>query len=119
MIRNAIIFGVQEGKILYAIVQAGSKQYRVFPGQLLEVERIPGKAGEQVILDRVLMVFDGQEFRVGTPFVPEAKVITQIAEQRRAKKIIVFKFRRRKKYRRKQGHRQLLTRLRIQQIVTA
>lgn len=104
---------------MYAIVQSGSKQYRVCPGQLVEVEKIPGKAGEEVVLDRVLMVFDDQEVKVGTPLVPEAKVIAQIAEQKRAKKIIVFKFRRRKKYRRKQGHRQWLTRLRIKQIVAA
>ncbi|MDH7500982.1 MAG: 50S ribosomal protein L21 [candidate division NC10 bacterium] len=102
---------------MYAIVESGSKQYHVRPGQFLEVERIEGNPGEAVTLDRVLLLFDGKETKVGKPFVAGAKVISEIAEQRRAKKIIVFKFRRREKYRRKQGHRQSLTRLRIKEIV--
>lgn len=102
---------------MYAIVESGSKQYHVAPGQFLEVERVEGNPGEAVYLDRVLLLFDGKEIKVGKPFIPGAKVVSEIAEQKRAKKIIVFKFRRRKKYRRKQGHRQSLTRLRIKEIV--
>lgn len=108
---------ILEGKAVYAIVESGSKQYVVTPGQFLEVERIEGNPGEAVTLDRVLLLFDGKETKVGKPFLPGAKVVSEIAEQRRAKKIIVFKFRRRKKYRCKQGHRQSLTRLQIKEIV--
>lgn len=104
---------------MYAIVESGSKQYCVSPGQLLGVERIEGETGETVHLDRVLLLFDGKETKVGQPYVPGARVVSEIAEQDRAKKIIVFKFRRRKKYRRKQGHRQPLTRLRIKEIIVA
>jgi large subunit ribosomal protein L21 len=103
--------------VVYAIVESGSKQYCVSPGQFLEVEKVEGERGEAVYLDRVLLLFDGKETRVGRPLVPGAKVVSEIAEQKRAKKIIVFKFRRRKKYRRKQGHRQSLTRLRIKEII--
>ncbi len=104
---------------MYAIVESGAKQYYVSPGQLLEVEKLEGKTGEEVSLDRVLLVYDDKEARVGHPLVPGAKVVSEITAQRRAKKIIVFKFRRRKKYRRKQGHRQSLTCLRIKEIVVA
>jgi large subunit ribosomal protein L21 len=106
-----------EVKPVYAIVETGSKQYCVSPGQLLEVEKVNGGVGETINLDRVLLLFDGKETRVGSPFVPGAKVVSEITQQRRAKKIIVFKFRRRTKYRRKQGHRQSLTRLRVKEIV--
>jgi large subunit ribosomal protein L21 len=103
---------------VYAIVESGSKQYCVSPGQLLEVEKLEGKKGDVIHLDRILLLFDGQEIKVGSPFVLGAKVVSEIAEQGKAKKIIVFKFRKRKKYRRRQGHRQSLTRLRINEIVT-
>lgn len=102
---------------MYAIVETGSKQYCVSPGQLLEVEKVKGDVGETVNLERVLLLFDGKETKVGFPFVPGAKVVSEITQQRRAKKVIVFKFRRRTKYRRKQGHRQSLTRLRVKEIV--
>ncbi len=102
---------------MYAIVETGSKQYCVSPGQLLEVEKLNGDVGETVNLERVLLLFDGKETKVGSPFVPGAKVVSEITQQRRAKKVIVFKFRRRTKYRRKQGHRQSLTRLRVKEIV--
>ena len=102
---------------MYAIVETGSKQYYVSPGQLLEVEKVDGDVGETVQLDRVLLLFDGKETRVGSPFVTGAKVVSEITQQRKAKKIIVFKFRKRTKYRRKQGHRQSLTRLRVKEIV--
>ncbi len=104
---------------MYAIVETGSKQYCVSPGQLLEVEKLKGDVGEMVNLERVLLLFDGKETKVGSPFVPGAKVVSEITQQRRAKKIIVFKFRRRTKYRRKQGHRQSLTRLQVKEIVVA
>ena len=102
---------------MYAIVESGSKQYYVSPGQLLEVEKVGGEVGEVVHLDRVLLLFDGKETKVGHPTIPGARVVSEITEQGKARKIIVFKFRRRKKYRCRQGHRQSLTCLRIREIL--
>jgi large subunit ribosomal protein L21 len=102
---------------VYAIIQTGGKQYRVSPGDVLRVERLPGERGDEVVLDQVLLVTDGQEFKVGQPLVENAAVKGQILRQGKGKKIIVFKKKRRKNYRRKQGHRQLFTALQIQEII--
>jgi large subunit ribosomal protein L21 len=102
---------------VYAIIQTGGKQYRVAPGDVLRVERLPGKRGDQVTLDQVLLVADDQDIRVGQPLVAEARVTGQIMRQGKAKKILVFKKKRRKNYRRRQGHRQLYTALQIQDIL--
>jgi len=102
---------------VYAIIESGGKQYRVEPGAVVAQERIPGDVGSQVELDRVLLVSDGTTVRVGKPTLTGAKVISQIVAQSRGRKIDVFKFKRRKKYRRKTGHRQELTRVRIAEIV--
>jgi large subunit ribosomal protein L21 len=102
---------------VYAIIQTGGKQYRVSPGDVLRVERLPGERGDEVVLDQVLLVTDGQDLRVGQPLVENASVKGQILRQGKAKKIVVFKKKRRKNYRRKQGHRQLYTALQIQEII--
>lgn len=102
---------------VYAIVESGGKQYRVEPGAILALERIPGEVGSRVDLDRVLMVSDGAQVRIGNPTVPGARVVSEIMAQTRGEKIDVFKFKKRKKYRRKTGHRQELTRIRIAEIV--
>jgi large subunit ribosomal protein L21 len=102
---------------VYAIVETGGKQYRAEPGKTLAVERLAGEKGDRVELDRILLVADGSEVRVGTPTVAGARVVGEIVRQGRGPKLIVFKFKRRKKYRRKQGHRQALTTLRVQEIV--
>ncbi len=101
---------------MYAIIKTGGKQYRVAPGDVLRVEHLPGQRGDEVILDQVLMVTDGQELKVGQPLVENATVRCQIVRQGKGKKIIVFKKKRRKNYRRKAGHRQLFTALQIQEI---
>lgn len=101
---------------MYAIVQTGSKQYRVSPGDVLRVERLPGGRGDLVTLDQVLLVAAGQEIQVGRPTVAGAAVLGQIVHQGKRKKILVFKMRRRKGYRRKRGHRQLYTALQIKEI---
>jgi large subunit ribosomal protein L21 len=103
---------------VYAIIESGGKQYRVEPGAVVALERIPGEVGSQVELDRVLLVSDGSTIKVGQPTVAGAKVISQIVAQTRGKKIDVFKFKRRKKYRRKTGHRQNLTEVRVAEIVS-
>ena len=102
---------------MYAIIESGGKQYRVEPGAVVALERIPGDVGSQVELDRVLLVSDGTTVRVGKPTLSGAKVISNIVAQTRGKKIDVFKFKKLKKYRRKTGHRQELTRVRIAEIV--
>jgi large subunit ribosomal protein L21 len=97
---------------MYAVIKTGGKQYRVAEGQKLRVERLPGNPGDSLNFDQVLLV-GGDAPKVGRPLVAGASVSAQILGQDRAKKIIVFKLRRRKNYRRKQGHRQPYTELRI------
>ena len=102
---------------MYAIIQTGGKQYRVSPGDVLRVERLPGERGDEVVLDQVLLVADGEDLKVGQPFVADASVKGQILRQGKAKKILVFKKKRRKNYRRRQGHRQLFTAVQVQEIL--
>lgn len=97
---------------MYAVIKTGGKQYRVSEGDLLRVEKLPGEVGETIALDEVLML-GGETVAVGKPRVEGATVSATIVAQDRAKKIIVFKKRRRKNYRRKNGHRQPYTELRI------
>jgi large subunit ribosomal protein L21 len=103
---------------MYAVVNTGGKQYKVQKGETLRIEKIPGEVGSRVTFDRVLMVADGEDVRVGQPLVEKAAVLASIVEQDKAKKIIVFKYKRRKRYRRKQGHRQPYTAIRIDGIET-
>jgi large subunit ribosomal protein L21 len=98
---------------MYAVVNTGGKQYKVQKGETLRIEKIAGEVGSQVTFDKVLMVADGETFRVGQPLLEKAIVQASIVEQDKAKKIIVFKYKRRKRYRRKQGHRQPYTAIRI------
>jgi len=102
---------------VYAIVETGGKQYRVEPGKVIAVERVQGGMGDSVELEKVLLFSDGEQTRIGNPYISGIKVLSEIVSQGRGDKVIVFKFRRRKKYRRKQGHRQALTRLLIKEIV--
>jgi len=100
---------------MYAVIKTGGKQYRVAEGQNLRIEKVTGEPGDKVVFDQILML-GGDEPKVGRPIVDGAKVEATILAQDRAKKIIVFKFRRRKNYRRKQGHRQPYTELQINNI---
>ncbi len=101
---------------MYAIIRTGGKQYQVTSGDRLRVEKLAGSVGDSVDLDQVLMVVDGEEVRVGQPIVQGAKVVAKIAEQGKAKKVVVFKKKRRKGYRLKRGHRQDYTALQIEEI---
>jgi large subunit ribosomal protein L21 len=98
---------------MYAVVHTGGKQYKVQKGETLRIEKIPGEVGSAVTFDKVLMVADGEEIRVGQPVLENVKVQASIVEQDKAKKVLVFKYKRRKRYRRKQGHRQPYTAIRI------
>ena len=100
---------------MYAVIKTGGKQYKVSAGDLLKVEKLAGAVGETIELDEVLMV-GGEEVKIGTPLLPNAKVTATIDEQGKDKKILVFKSKRRKNYRKKYGHRQPLTRLKITNI---
>ena len=102
---------------MFAIIQTGGKQYRVAPGDILRVEHLPGERGDEVLLEQVLLVADGDAIQVGQPLVAGARVVSVILRQGKGKKVIVFKKKRRKKMRRKQGHRQLFTALEIKDIV--
>ena len=104
---------------MYAVVETGGRQYRVQPGDTIDVERLPGEVGTTLELQPVLMVGEGTDVTLGTPTVANARVEAQIVAHTRGKKLIVFKYKRRKNYRRKQGHRQSLTSLHITGIQTA
>jgi large subunit ribosomal protein L21 len=97
---------------MYAVIKTGGKQYRVAAGDKLRVEKLPGNVGDMITFGEVLML-GGEAIKLGAPLVIGAKVEAKIVAQDRDKKIIVFKFRRRKNYRRKNGHRQPFTALEI------
>ncbi|HEU5439287.1 MAG TPA: 50S ribosomal protein L21 [Ktedonobacterales bacterium] len=101
---------------MYAVIETGGKQYRVSPGQTVEVELLAAEPGAPVALDRVLLVSANGNTLVGTPVVPGAKVVGTIAREGRGRKIIVFKYKSKKRYRRTQGHRQDYTYLTITDI---
>jgi large subunit ribosomal protein L21 len=101
---------------MYAIVQTGSKQYRVTAGDKLEIERLDVEAGQAVTFDRVLLVNSDGNVAVGAPTLPNAAVIADVVEHKRGPKLIAFKMRRREGYHRKVGHRQELTVVKIKEI---
>jgi large subunit ribosomal protein L21 len=98
---------------MFAVIKTGGKQYRVAQNDVITVERLAGEAGAMIELDHVLAVGDGAKLMVGAPLVPGAKVLAEVVEQTRGPKLIVFKKRRRQNSRRKNGHRQDLTVLKI------
>lgn len=101
---------------MYAIVDSGGKQYKVEEGDILKVEKLSGEVGDKFSFDKILMFSDGKEVNIGTPLLEDVMVNGHIVEQGKTKKIIVFKYKRRKRYRRKQGHRQQFTAVKIDSI---
>ncbi len=101
---------------MYAVIKTGGKQYRVSQGDVVKLERLQGDAGTTISFDQVLLIGTEEDTKVGTPVVAGAAVRGTIMEQGRDRKVIVFKFRRRKNYKRKNGHRQYFTRVRIDEI---
>ena len=101
---------------MYAIVKVGGKQYRVQAGDTIQVERMPSPAGEKVRLDQVLLIGDGDATRVGLPRLETAAVAGTVLGEGRGNKVRVFKYKKRKHYRRTRGHRQAYTTLRIDSI---
>jgi large subunit ribosomal protein L21 len=103
---------------MYAVIKTGGKQYRVKPDDVLEIERLPGEAGDMIEFSHVLMVAGESGIEVGTPVIADAMVAAELIEQTRGDKIKVFKKKRRKHYRRTMGHRQDLSQIRITEILT-
>lgn len=103
---------------MYAVIESGSKQYRVRVGQTIDVELLKAEAGGEIEIDRVLLV-GGEDtaLQLGTPTVAGAKVVATVTEHHRGEKLIIFKMKAKKRYRRKTGHRQELTRLTITDII--
>jgi len=103
---------------MYAVVESGGKQYRVVEGETLRVEKLPGEVGQEIAFDNVLLFSDGENLKIGQPVLSDVAVSGHIVEQGKAAKIIVFKYKRRKRFRRKQGHRQQYTAIKIDKIAT-
>ena len=101
---------------MYAVVESGGKQYRVEEGETLRVEKLPGEVGQEIAFDSVLLFSDGENMKIGQPVLSDVAVHGHIVEQGKAAKIIVFKYKRRKRFRRKQGHRQQFTAIKIDKI---
>ena len=104
---------------MFAVVKTGGKQYKVKKGDKIIIEKIEGKAGDKVKFDQVLLVKEEKGIKIGTPLVKDAYVEAQILEQKRGPKVIIFKYKPKKRYRKKQGHRQPQTVVKIEKIVTA
>ncbi len=101
---------------MYAVLNTGGKQYKVAKGEVIQVEKLAGDVGASVQLDKVLLVGEGDKVQVGSPFLDGYVVTAEVTEQDKGPKVLVFKKRRRKNYRRKVGHRQLFTRIKITDI---
>jgi large subunit ribosomal protein L21 len=113
---DAICVPFGENTFMYAVVETGSKQYRVAPGDTIQVESLAAEAGKEVTLDRVLFVANNGIFTVGSPTVSNAAVVADVVSHIRGPKLIAFKMKRRKGYHRTVGHRQELTVLKIKEI---
>ena len=103
---------------MYAIIETGGRQYRAEVGQTIQTEKLPYEVGESISLDKVLLVADKESTMIGTPVVQNASVRATVVDQFKGKKIRVLKYRPGNRYRIRQGHRQLYTRLRIDEILT-
>ncbi|HHX01704.1 MAG TPA: 50S ribosomal protein L21 [Firmicutes bacterium] len=101
---------------MYAVIETGGKQYRVTEGDAIYVEKLATPVGEQVVLDRVLLVSKDGDVTVGTPTVANAKVTARVEDQGKGNKVIVFKYKPKRNYRKKTGHRQPFTKLVIEKI---
>jgi large subunit ribosomal protein L21 len=104
---------------MYAVIRTGGKQYKVTTGDVVDIERLPQEAGAEIEFDDVLMLIDGDDVRIGTPKLDGARVRAKIVEHRRADKVLIVKFRRRKHYAKRQGHRQWQSRVEITGIAAA
>jgi large subunit ribosomal protein L21 len=102
---------------VYAVVKSGARQYRASVGDTIIVERLPAETGQRLELDEVLLVADGEQVEIGRPTIDGAKVLATVVAEEKGPKIRIFKYHPRKRYRRRAGHRQRYTRLRVDEIV--
>jgi large subunit ribosomal protein L21 len=102
---------------MFAVIKSGGRQYKVSVGQKLEVNRLPVEDGTQIRFDEVLLISDADNQRIGTPFVDKAEVLATVEKQTRGEKLIIFKYKSKKRYRHRRGHRQELTVLSIDDII--
>ncbi len=102
---------------MYAVIESGGRQYRISEGDVIQVDTLPQAVGEQVEIDRVLLIAGGSDVKVGRPVVEGAKVLARVEAVDQGKKILVWKYRPKQRYRRRQGHRGSHTRLRVESIV--
>ena len=103
---------------MYAVIQTGGKQYRVAPGDDVKIEQLPGEIGDTVTFDKVLLTSDGENIELGKPYLENTTVTGRITRHSRDRKVVVLKYKRRKGYRRKKGHRQDFTLIKIDNIET-
>ena len=101
---------------MYAIIESGGKQYKISPGDILNVEKLAGEPGQAITLDKVLLVSKDGEVKIGRPYLPKVKVLAKVVELGKGPKVVSFKFRHKTGYHRTRGHRQLFTRLKIEEI---
>jgi large subunit ribosomal protein L21 len=102
---------------VYAVMKSGARQYRAEVGSMIVVERLPAEVGQQIVLKDVLLVADGEKVKIGQPIVKKAKVLATVVAQEKGPKVRIFKYRPKQRYRRRIGHRQRYTRLRVDEIV--
>jgi len=98
---------------MFAVIETGGKQYRVAPGEKVKIEKLEAQSGEVFSFDKVLLIADGDNIKIGQPYVSGAKVEAKIARQGRAKKVIVFKYHSKTRQRKKKGHRQYFTEVEV------
>ena len=99
---------------MYAVIKTGGKQYKVTVGEKIKLEQIAAEEGQEIVFDQVLAIGNGGDIRIGTPLVDGATVTAKVLSQGRAKKVKIFKMRRRKHYQKRQGHRQHFTQVQIE-----
>jgi len=104
---------------VYAVIETGGRQYRVREKDVLIVEKLPAEAGQTVTIDKVLALSDGERIKIGAPFVTGARVMLRAVRHGRGRKVIVFKYKAKKNYRRKKGHRQPFTQVIVEKIEDA
>ena len=113
LVSSLVLVAGKQVNLMYAVIESGGKQHRVREGETLQLEKLDVPAGENICFDRVLLVGEGAEVRVGTPLVKGSQVSADVLDHGRGPKIDVVKFKRRKKYRRRQGHRQDYTTVKV------
>lgn len=103
---------------MYAIIQTGGKQYLAKPGAELKIEKVSGKVGDPITFEKILMTSDGENINIGAPYLENVRISGRITRQDKDRKVIVFKYKRRKDSRKKRGHRQEYTQVRVEEIGT-